>query len=165
MERAFLVSSSVCATVCGDGKRAGREACDDNNTVSWDGCASNCSYLEAGWECSGLGMLETANCSSVCGDGLVVGAERCNISGHSSSIVGCQSGGCDDGNLIDGDGCSKECQVEDGFDCVGGSAQSPDSCYSNAALTAELQEIYEEEYQYRLLFNKELSEQSINSFN
>lgn len=38
-------------------------------------------------------------CRSVCGDGLVLGEE------------------CDDGNLRDGDGCSRSCGVERGFTC------------------------------------------------
>ncbi len=25
---------------------------------------------------------------------------------------------CDDGNLVDGDGCSKICEIEDGYMCM-----------------------------------------------
>ncbi|XP_066537403.1 pappalysin-2 [Hoplias malabaricus] len=32
---------------------------------------------------------------------------------------------CDDGNLLDGDGCSKKCRMEPGFNCVG----QPSQCY------------------------------------
>ena len=36
---------------------------------------------------------------------------------------------CDDGNIVNGDGCSQVCAVEAGFLCVGGSATSgPDIC-------------------------------------
>jgi hypothetical protein len=35
---------------------------------------------------------------------------------------------CDDGNNINGDGCSKDCQVEVGFTCYGGSPNSKDTC-------------------------------------
>ena len=28
---------------------------------------------------------------------------------------------CDDGNLIDGDGCSKDCKIEEFYKCEGGS--------------------------------------------
>ena len=38
--------------------------------------------------------------ATVCGDGLVEGAEL-----------------CDDGNAIDGDGCSASCEVEEGYSC------------------------------------------------
>ncbi|KTG07046.1 hypothetical protein cypCar_00016071 [Cyprinus carpio] len=43
-----------------------------------------------------------------CGDGTLQGTEA-----------------CDDGNLLDGDGCSKKCQVEPGFKCHG----RPSLCY------------------------------------
>uniref|UniRef100_A0A672PEY5 Pappalysin 2 n=1 Tax=Sinocyclocheilus grahami TaxID=75366 RepID=A0A672PEY5_SINGR len=44
-----------------------------------------------------------------CGDGTLQGTED-----------------CDDGNLLDGDGCSKKCQVEPGFKCHG----QPSLCYA-----------------------------------
>lgn len=31
---------------------------------------------------------------------------------------------CDDGNKIDGDGCSKKCSIEDGYSCFG----NPSKC-------------------------------------
>ena len=34
---------------------------------------------------------------------------------------------CDDGNLIDGDGCSSKCLVEEGFECYI-QASGPDIC-------------------------------------
>ncbi|XP_069565911.1 pappalysin-2 [Brachyistius frenatus] len=45
---------------------------------------------------------------SYCGDGLIQGTEE-----------------CDDGNLLDGDGCSKKCHKETGFNCKG----EPSQCY------------------------------------
>lgn len=35
---------------------------------------------------------------------------------------------CDDGNNIDGDGCSMSCQIEVGYICRGGSPSNPDVC-------------------------------------
>ena len=35
---------------------------------------------------------------------------------------------CDDGNNIDGDGCSSDCKIEGGYHCVGGSPNSKDTC-------------------------------------
>ncbi|BDA49076.1 probable Sushi, von Willebrand factor type A, EGF and pentraxin pentraxin domain-containing protein at C-terminar half [Coccomyxa sp. Obi] len=46
---------------------------------------------------------------SVCGNGLVEGQEQ-----------------CDDGNTSDGDGCSAQCKVEEGWECTG---QSPSECW------------------------------------
>ncbi|XP_077392570.1 pappalysin-2 [Festucalex cinctus] len=43
-----------------------------------------------------------------CGDGVIQGAEE-----------------CDDGNLLDSDGCSKKCHKEKGFNCIG----EPSQCY------------------------------------
>jgi len=35
---------------------------------------------------------------------------------------------CDDGNLLNKDGCSAECQIESDWSCTGGSKTSPDVC-------------------------------------
>lgn len=35
---------------------------------------------------------------------------------------------CDDGNNVDGDGCSRDCRIEPGFKCTGGSPDSNDRC-------------------------------------
>ena len=50
-------------------------------------------------------------CESTCGDGLKYLDEY-----------------CDDGNNEDGDGCSSICQVEDGYQCTGGTVELPDNC-------------------------------------
>lgn len=34
---------------------------------------------------------------------------------------------CDDGNLLNGDGCNSECEIEDGFECHK-QAGGPDVC-------------------------------------
>jgi cysteine-rich repeat protein len=56
---------------------------------------------------SGEGEGEGA-AGPVCGDDVISGTET-----------------CDDGNTVDGDGCSSSCQVESGFACVG---VGPTSC-------------------------------------
>ena len=40
------------------------------------------------------------SCSEICGDGISLGRMQ-----------------CDDGNIIDGDGCSSSCSIETGFTC------------------------------------------------
>lgn len=35
---------------------------------------------------------------------------------------------CDDGNNDDGDGCSRDCKIEEGFVCKGGSPDTADNC-------------------------------------
>lgn len=51
------------------------------------------------------------NCLEICGDGL-------NFRQYD----------CDDGNLVNGDGCSSVCKVEPGFYCEGGSPVTSDVC-------------------------------------
>jgi fibro-slime domain-containing protein len=132
---------------CGDGKSMGLETCDDGNVRAGDGCSDTCA-LEDGWDCPGPGAAcspkcgdavliadeqcdppnPAAGCSSdcrlepgfacdpppvppdlapstchptVCGDGTQEGVEA-----------------CDDGNDVDGDGCSGACTLEP-F-CAGG---------------------------------------------
>lgn len=40
---------------------------------------------------------------------------------------------CDDGNLVNGDGCSSTCQIESGWTCSGGNSFGPDTCGRAAA--------------------------------
>ena len=35
---------------------------------------------------------------------------------------------CDDGNTNNGDGCSKDCKIEQNFKCSGGNITNPDKC-------------------------------------
>jgi fibro-slime domain-containing protein len=78
--------------VCGDKLVEGNEACDDGNTLPFDGCSPTCTIEPA---CDG------ASCAGTCGDGLLVSGEE-----------------CDDGNTKDGDGCSADCKVEKGYSCA-----------------------------------------------
>ncbi len=94
---------SVCwATICGDGNIESGERCDDGNVVDGDGCSSLCE-LEPGFVCSGLpGSGQPSLCRAiVCGDGIRESGEN-----------------CDDGNVVDGDGCSSICKLETGFICT-----------------------------------------------
>jgi fibro-slime domain-containing protein len=137
---------------CGDGKLGGNETCDDFNTTSGDGCSADCQVetgwdclqagvpctphcgdavltggeqcdppnvgkgcsaackLEAGYVCNPPPATPSASQPSVCrktvcGDGKKEGAEA-----------------CDDGNLVDGDGCSASCALEP--DCSTGTCVS-----------------------------------------
>ena len=137
---------------CGDGKLGGKETCDDFNTRDGDGCAHTCQVepgwdcLQAGIACTphcgdailigdeqcdppNVGKGCTATCKlekgyvcdppsatpaasqpslcrkTVCGDGKKEGAEA-----------------CDDGNVVDGDGCSASCALEP--DCSTGTCVS-----------------------------------------
>ena len=104
---------------------------------------------------------EMTECSAVCGDAFVTPSEGCddgvNDGSYGSCMPGCLNfaarcgdgqvdGGyeeCDDGNRIDGDGCSASCEVErpcpydDPSLCNGGPCQSaPDSVDCRGAMEA-----------------------------
>jgi cysteine-rich repeat protein len=93
-------SISVCsALLMGDGIKAGTERCDDENTVSEDGCSS-IGEIEEGWSCSEDSAFKSI-CTTICGDGLRVGEEV-----------------CDDKNTVSEDGCNNSCsELEAGFVC------------------------------------------------
>jgi cysteine-rich repeat protein len=59
-------------------------------------------------------------CYEICGDGLLFELA------------------CDDGNNIDGDGCSTTCVVETNFTCIDGSPTSPSKCSYNQPLVMNL---------------------------
>jgi cysteine-rich repeat protein len=54
----------------------------------------------------------SGECVEKCGDGLNFGLLE-----------------CDDGNKLDGDGCSAKCQVELDWTCFGGTPTSSDKCH------------------------------------
>jgi cysteine-rich repeat protein len=78
--------------------------------VCIDGCAS-CSDGRTCRVCStGFNRNSQGRCAEICGDGV-------------RFILA-----CDDGNRINGDGCSSNCRVESGWTCFGGSPNSRDFC-------------------------------------
>ena len=110
-----------CRPICGDGKNipwSTLDECDDNNTISGDGCSTAC-IIEPGYACSGGSMNAKDTCAPVCGDGLRVGTEA-----------------CDDGNQVSFDGCDASCSIESGFTCAGGNATSKDTCVACSASCA-----------------------------
>jgi cysteine-rich repeat protein len=95
-------AATIDAGLCGNGRLDPGEECDDGNTVSGDGCSSQCK-LECDWMC-GMPVPGCPPCGTTvsrCGDGIVSPGEQ-----------------CDDGNVASGDGCSASCQVEPGWRCV-----------------------------------------------
>lgn len=54
------------AEVCGDGLRLGHEECDDGNSISGDGCSSDC-RVEAGFRCMG-GCSQTGDAKVTYGE-------------------------------------------------------------------------------------------------
>ena len=111
---------TTCNPVCGDGMRKGGEECDDFNANDGDGCSASCS-IETGYSCSGAAFGWYCG-----GDGDT--CENCG-SGTRPFVSSKQ---CDDGNTINGDGCSSSCKIECGYKCTGGSSEHADSCTARA---------------------------------
>ena len=57
--------------------------------------------------------FSTFSCEEICGDGLNFGSHE-----------------CDDRNLVEGDGCSDECEVENTWNCTRVDENTPDECWS-----------------------------------
>jgi cysteine-rich repeat protein len=91
------------AGTCGDSIVQNGEACDDGGTAGGDGCAADCSAVEVGYYCDTAGeACVDEDDAATCGDGTLDKYEA-----------------CDDGNEVDGDGCT-DCAVDSGWRCVGG---------------------------------------------
>jgi len=137
---------AVGTMACGNGRLDPGEACDDGNQRDQDGCSRDCRRIEPDFACPipGLPCIYQVKC----GDGVLGGSERCDPPsvGHGCSLA-CQvepgwvcdapaachqtvcgdrrtegAEACDDGNQIDGDGCSASCSLEP--DCTSGTCGS-----------------------------------------
>ncbi len=134
------------AGVCGDGIVSGFESCDDGNLIAGDGCDASCG-IEPGWTCPSPGQAcRQPRCgdgfqdSAFLGDSGSGGASGAVTNGGAFPVAGANtasggvgpaSGGvantggsasyyfeaCDDGNTVDGDGCSATCNIEPGWQC------------------------------------------------
>ena len=104
---------------CGDGVLrtdlgsgdADFEECDDGNTNNGDGCSDDCT-LEAVFDCGRCSVTTTQLCN-VNED--CPGEETCSPSVCQNCGNGTPEGTeqCDDGNTVDGDGCSSNCTLEE----------------------------------------------------
>jgi len=116
-----VIAVAVSAT-CGDGfVNDPSEVCDDGNLNTGDGCNTAC-LREVGEPCTG-----DTDCAS----------NLCNVAAMPpvcAPPVGCGNGvleageACDDGNNVNGDGCTAACQIEDGNPCTANAECSSDVC-------------------------------------
>ena len=131
------------SALVGDGRLQPGEQCDDGNTTSGDGCTAT-GTVEAGYLCHVPG--NACSLASLCGNNVPNTGELCDDGDTASGGNGCSAtcdlslcgnGAfdnrqypsfaqevCDDGNRFEGDGCSRQCEVEPGFACAG----SPSRC-------------------------------------
>ncbi len=127
-------------TTCGDGAMAiGLEGCDDGNYDPTDSCPDG----------------STGSCQpAFCGDGYIWstdgGVETCDMGGEAMycdddcTVAACGDGNlnetsgeaCDDGNGVDGDGCSAFCEIEDPGSGGAGGGSSPSTTSSAAGVGA-----------------------------
>ncbi|HEX5037237.1 MAG TPA: choice-of-anchor Q domain-containing protein [bacterium] len=125
--------------LCGNGSLDVGEECDDGNATAGDGCAVDCtlepacgdSAVDEGEECDDGNATDGDGCEAdctltpppvTCGNGTVDEGEECDGSADCLSnctlapFCGDGSKGtneeCDDGNNVDGDGCSAACVDE-----------------------------------------------------
>lgn len=145
VESCYNMTIPGCIPVCGDGYVTGSEVCDDYNTVSADGCTSDCLVVESGYTCP---MPPVGGPCWQCGNGFVEPGEACD-EGTFADGVGCEMNctniamdydcqgvgepcayappcgnrridvgeTCDDGNGVANDGCDATCNVESGYSC------------------------------------------------
>jgi large repetitive protein len=83
------------------------ESCNEGYALDGDGNCLQCTAIQ-GYDLPYYVINGETICTEICGDGLHLGHYE-----------------CDDGNIIDGDGCSKDCSIEDNFAC---SQSSPSVC-------------------------------------
>ena len=108
---------------CGDWIRQDHEQCDDGNVVNGDGCSSNCivekepdcgnSILETGEQCD-LGNLNGVLCWAGYGSSCTYCTSICKlktITNYCGDGIKQECEECDDGNSIDDDSCSNECEI------------------------------------------------------
>ncbi|CAI2365900.1 unnamed protein product [Moneuplotes crassus] len=116
-ERDYLCAgqgvTTNCTRQCGNGILNPTDdlktTCDDNNTISGDGCDSNCA-VESGYICKSPTYTNSI-CKPRCGDGLIIAPEA-----------------CDDKNEVSGDGCSSQCTIENNFLCSNKTPTGPSVC-------------------------------------
>ena len=135
---------TLCVTHWGDSKKAGSEKCDDGNTVSGDGCQSDCTAVETGWVCSG-GTVNARDTCTFCTSGLYQNDATTPTTWvpHWGDSLRAGSEKCDDGNTANSDGCKGDwTTVDAGWVWSGGSTTTRDTCtfctsgfYQNDATT------------------------------
>ena len=106
-------SSDTCSEICGDGIRFNSVSTywDDGNTVSGDGWTSSC-VIETGWSWGGGSSTSKDIWIDIWGD---------------SKKYSSASNFCDDGNILNNDGCNSVCVVEIGWTCSGGTTTNKDT--------------------------------------
>ena len=118
-------------TVCGDGKRAGLEEWDDQNTTNGDGWSSTCT-IDTNYVWSG-GTTSSKDTWTLCGSGYYQNTKKDTWETHWDDGRRVGSEKWDDQNTTDGDGWSSTWTIETNYSCTGGSSTSKDTCTACSA--------------------------------
>lgn len=156
------------------------EECDDGNLRDGDGCDHNCK-IEPGYYCkrgsyNNVLLSDYPCCHISCDDCTIPGANTCQhcregfiqqgifcngiFNYHNPNKEICGDGKkmgeheCDDGNLVDGDGCDSTCHVEPGYVCEGGNITIPDYCRNTLNFSYSIDHLDSYE-QLLIIFNKD----------
>jgi MYXO-CTERM domain-containing protein len=137
-----VASPNACVNPgCANGVLEMNEGCDDGNTVPGDGCGSTC-LLEIGEPCTLSGTCQSGACDPQSGtcecdeDADCPMGNVCDLTPDPNACIagGCGNGvieageGCDDGNMMDGDGCTAACTKEIGEMCTDGTECNSGNC-------------------------------------
>jgi cysteine-rich repeat protein len=124
-------------SICGDGKLDPNELCDcgTDPTHLPSGCAaSNGVFYGDGKGCS-LTCTKEPVCKDASGK-----TQACTVACGDNRIDPGED--CDDGNLVNGDGCSSTCTVERGFTCAAYTVNNSTACESGSGTCLQLPVIY-----------------------
>ncbi|WP_240807690.1 DUF4215 domain-containing protein [Polyangium spumosum] len=139
----ICISGACLDDICGDGFVSQAEECDDTNMVDGDGCDSckfSCASEDPTRDCSNLDPCVATTCDDAthtCGnpvsEGDVCAMAAACVNGACSPIV-CGDGvmhpgeACDDGNVVDGDGCQADCTLPPAGVCGDGVREADEQC-------------------------------------
>ena len=103
-------TASCMYEYCGDSTVQGTETCDDGNVVNGDGCDSSCA-IETTSSCGNWICDSTETIASCPSDCTSASSSSAPIEYCGDSIVQATET-CDDGNVVNGDGCDSLCAIE-----------------------------------------------------
>ena len=114
--------TGICDFVseCGNGILEAGEGCDDNNANGNDGCSETCLVEDEQGPCSSNAVCASGICNVV--------TDTCSENNACGNSVVDSAEGCDDGNILNGDGCDANCLIEAGL----GVCSSDSDCQSNS---------------------------------
>ncbi|CAD8123591.1 unnamed protein product [Paramecium sonneborni] len=169
----FELHDGKCRPICGDGYVLdGLEECEDGNIIPYDGCY-NCQFQceKECQTCNSIGKCEQ------CIEGYQIIDKSCQINNEINNynnddeeeIEQSQCGNaiytndeeCDDGNLLNGDGCSNQCTIEFNWFC-NNTINKLSNCVPNTVIVLKyLNQTIENQY-VQLTFSNQVKLNQVN---